>query len=265
MERGLSLSRVVGALTLVIASCSGGQTGDSPSNPAREPAQHACHERRDCEPPAPTPENLDGFARASGSGAEARDYDPPRSIEDAVQGAPLVIVGTLVAVTDGRKEYIGLECRLADPEDETNRTCQGPPDVIAYSSHVNLVIDPELVIAGNLEKPDADLHVEFHWPNNLSIDPLRASAPLGARVLVLGWPVPDARAQAKPLEDAGLVPRDSVADNLYRFPPYGLAFADVDGFVADAFGGRELRLLIDPEAPVPFDALIGEIQRSVAD
>lgn len=194
------------------------------------------------------------------------DYDILHSVDEVVAAeGPLIVVGVLIDVEHGRKAYSGEGCIVTHPEDERS-PCQGDGTELLYNSYVNLVIQPEQFVRGSLAVPEADLHVELPWPNNLEIDELVASSPVGGRVLVLGEPVRNAREEAKPLVEAGLAAADSVADNLTQTGPYGLAFEDADGFVASAFGGENLALVLDASgAAVRFDDLVAAIESAAAE
>jgi hypothetical protein len=249
---------------LACASCAGGQTGESPGEPL---ALYTGGDGR-CEAPVcrgtkPSAEELGEFGDDfSGSGAIG-DYEIFDTVAEAVAGPTFIATGWLVGIEQGRRSYNGELCIPERPEDEAS-----PGACVAwepgYSSHVNLVIEAESVLRGEVPVPAEQLRLELHWPNNLSIDHLVVSAPLGARVLVLSHWVENARQEAAPLPEAG-IDQGFIADNLLAALPYGMALEDAEGFaVRQPFHGEDLALLIDPNGgAVRFDDLVHAVEAAL--
>ena len=251
-------------LVIGLASCAGGQTGELPTDQGVPSSADTarCKTGGDCGSHPPNP-----FSDLVGGGSSR--CIPASDLDQLTSTASVVMVGDLVAVAEGRKEYLGAGCDVG--EDETG-PCSDMVDPMFYASHVNLVVRPHTILKGTLEAPQANVHVEFPWPRNVAIDGLVASAPIGSRVILVGSWVRDARAQAKPFEDAGLLPPGSVADNLTRVGCYGPAFeypSDLELQAHDGinnsptFGGTKLALLIDPSGMLRFDDAVEALARSV--
>jgi hypothetical protein len=160
-------------------------------------------------------------------------FVPPKNADEMASSSTFVLSGEFLAVTPGRKEFIGLGCDdinfdPAEPGSE-DEVCQGNPNAMIYASYVNLVVRPDKIAKGSLERPESNVHLESPWPNNVEIDKLTNAAPTGIRVIVIGDPVTDARELAKPLEEEGIVSPNSVADNLLMVPPWGFIIEALDG------------------------------------
>jgi hypothetical protein len=266
MERARRGGVILGTL-LGWAGCAGGQTGESPGDhpPAALYAggDGRC-EAEACAGPKPSGEQVQEFSgNASGP---TRDYEVFESVAEAVERPELIATGWLIGVEHGRRGYFGDLCvRTEGGYDAETEAPRGPcleweP---GFSSYVNLVIEAEAVLRGDIPAPAKPLHVELHWPNNLAIDDFVASAPLGARVLIMSEWVDSAQEEAAPLETAG-IDAGNLRDNLLWLTPYGLAFEDAEGVVAPAFYGDELALLIDPSGgAVRFDALVSAVSAAL--
>jgi hypothetical protein len=249
---------------LACASCAGGQTGESPGEPlALYTGGDGRCEAAVCRGTKPSAEELSEFGD-NFSGGVVGDYEILRTIEEAVAGPRFIATGWLVGVEQGRRSYTGELCIPERPEDEAS-----PGACVAwepsYSSYVNLVIEAEAVLRGEVPVATEHLRVEIHWPNNLPIDDLVAFVPLGARVLLLSHWVERAREEAAPLEEAGVEP-GNIAPNLLAAIPYGLALEDAEGFAARAFyfDSADLAPLIDPNGgAVRFDDLVNAVEAAL--
>jgi hypothetical protein len=249
----------LGAL-LGCASCTGGQTGESPGEPfALYTGGDGRCEAQACAGAKPSAEELSQFGNSIGSGG---NHEILGTVDEAVAAPTFIATGWLVGVEQGRRSYQGELCIAERPDDEMSAgACVGwEPD---YSSHVNLVIEAESVLRGEVPVSAEQLRIEFHWPNNRPIDGLLTSAPLGTRVLVLSEWVKNAHEEAAPLEEAGIDP-GYIADNLLATIPYGMAFEDAEGFTAPAFYGEDLALLVDPSgSAVRFDDLVSAVEAAL--
>jgi hypothetical protein len=170
-------------------------------------------------------------------------------------------------VEHGRRSFLTNFCVRTDEGSDADGETR--PDSCVewepgYHSYVNLVIEAEAVLRGDIPLPAEPLHVEVNWPNNLPIDKFVASAPRGARVFVMSDWVDSAQEEAAPLVEAGIDP-GNLADNLLSLSPYGLAFEDAEGSVVKvARYGDELALLIDPSGgAVRFDALLSAVSAAL--
>jgi hypothetical protein len=235
------------ALLLALHGCVGGQTGESPSEPRpdRVAADAGCRPD-DCPPP--TPDELDAFSRLVGRTA-ARDVPPDGGLDELVFISDIVLLGELTGVGEGRKVYLGpaSPCDV-DAGPEAPSECVENPRLPQYSSRVNLLIQPISIFRGELER-DAELAVEFPWPNNASLERVIAAAPRGARLLLLANRIRDAEELARPLEEAGIA-AGSISSNLFRVREFGLGFENSDGLVDDAaFNGAAFIRLVTEAAP----------------
>lgn len=132
----------------------------------------------------------------------------PDDVAAMVSSIELVLVGVLGPPGPGRKLYAG-------------------PGI--FDSYANLQVREVEVLKGSLGDPSEHVHPEVPWPNNLPPDELVESAPVGARVIILGDHVPEALEEAQRLEEEGIPAVHTVKPNLVGLPPYGLLIESVDG------------------------------------
>jgi hypothetical protein len=266
MERARRGGVILGAL-LGWAGCAGGQTGESPGD--HPPAalytggDGRC-EAEACTGPKPSAEQVQEFS--GNTSGPIGDYDPADSIEEAVARPAFIATGWLVGVEHGRRSDAGQLCVRVEGGHDAEAERPLAPCVEwerGFHSHVNLVIEAEAVLRGKIPVPAKPLRVERHWPNNFPIDDYVASAPLGARVLIMSWWVDNAHEEAAPLEEAGIDP-GNLADNLLAAAPQGFAFEDADGIVVEPFYGGDLAPLLDPDrSAVRFDDLLSAVSAAL--
>jgi hypothetical protein len=128
-------------------------------------------------------------------------YQPPANLDQAIKKWQTVVVGQVADLVVGRREMLG---DGSDPE--------------FYVQYYDIVIRPEQVIKGT-SSTSADVHIEFIWPKNLSVDELSAALPRKARAIVLG------------------ASREGIATphTLLHVPPYGLIVETSNGATALPF------------------------------
>jgi hypothetical protein len=261
MERAQCSSWMLG-MVLGYAGCVGGQTGESPGDPMHTGGDAACEAQAACSTTKPSAEELSAFG--SQFGGETGDYEIHHTVGEAVERPTFIATGTLIGVEDGRKSYHGEVCDWVGADEREPPPDPCPSWIPSFGSFINLVIRTDSVLRGEVAIPGEDLRVELRWPNNLPLDGLVASAPLGARLLLLSHWVENAQEEAAPLEEAGILAPGSVADNLLTYQPYGVAFEDAEGLVSDAFYGEELALLLDAGGgAVRFDDLVSAVSAAV--
>lgn len=139
------------------------------------------------------------------------DYALPRSLDDVLEGVDAAVLGRIVGVDHGRRWLL---------EDDN-------PTIVA--SHVNVEVQPDEMLFGELPATGEPMYVEFPWPNNLSLDGLRETIPTDARVVVLaqffGAEAADLSATAVA---AGV--SEPIPTNLVLVSPWGLMIeSDAEG------------------------------------
>jgi hypothetical protein len=174
------------------------------------------------------------------------DVSPPTSMEDALGAADAAVLGTVVGVADGRRQFL-------DPQNSG----------AGLAAHVVMEVEPDEWLFGELGGRAGPVFVEAPWPTNLSIGALRDIAPIGSRVVVLAEDVTaDAAMLSAPAIDAGL--SDPVEGTLVVAPPWGLIVErDADGvpFPMQRYRPIVLAAAADGIEVASFDDIVDLIRR----
>lgn len=161
----------------------------------------------------------------------------PETLETMVGSTSITMVGELVAVAPGRKEFLAMGC---DAVDDSTGNCTDVEKGPIFASHANLVVRPTSILRGELDAEDELVNVEIDWPINVGVDALASTFPHGTRVIIIGSPVKGAKAAAAPLVALGIAKEEEVGSNLVGIPPYGFIMESAEGVLAPMWGDHPL-------------------------